>query len=64
MQSIYEAATKGAKGYEAATGGVMWVQGNYKRREAGMRHLQGGMVGMSWLQVIQSRYKATTRFDR
>ena len=58
---MYEAATRGAKGYEAATKGVMWVQGNYKRCEAGMKQLQGGMVGMKQLQVVQSRYKAAIR---
>ena len=52
VQGGYEAATMGAKGYEAATRGVMWVQGNYKRCEACMRQLQGGMMGMKWLQVV------------
>ena len=52
VQGGYEAAIRDAKGYEVATRGVMWVQCKYKRCEAGMRHLQGGMVGMSWLQVI------------
>ena len=51
MQSMYEAGTRSVRGYEAArrapkgykaaTRGVMWVQGNYKRCEAGMRQLQG-----------------------
>ena len=61
---MYEAARRAAKGYEAATRGVMWVQGNYKRCDPGMRQLQGGMVGMRQLQVVQSRYKATTRGER
>ena len=39
----------------------MWVQGNYKRCDPGMRQLQGGMVGMRQVQVVQSRYKAATR---
>ena len=61
---MYEAATGDTKGYEAATRSVMWVQSNYKRCEAGMRQLQRGTVGMRWLQVVQSRYKATTRGER
>ena len=44
-----------------ATRGVMWVKGNYRRCEVGIRQLQGGMVGMRWLQEVKSRYKATTR---
>ena len=41
-----------AKGYKAATRGVMWVHGNYKRCEACMRQLQRGMMGMKWLQGV------------
>ena len=40
---------------------VRWVQGNYKGCKASMRQLQGGMVGMRWLQEVKSRYKAVTR---
>ena len=58
---MYKAATRGYDGYEMATRGVMWVQGNYKRYELGMRQLQGGMVGMKQLQEVQSRYKAATK---
>ena len=51
----------GYDGYEMATSGVMWVQGNYKRYELGMRQQQGGMVGMRQLQEVQSRYKVATK---
>ena len=52
VQGEYEAATMGIKGYEAATRGVMWVQCNYKRCDVCIRQLQGGMMGMKWLQGV------------
>ena len=39
----------------------MWVQGNYKRCDPGIRQLQGGIVGMRQLQEVRGRYERATR---